>query len=183
MNAPILASQWPKAKFTVTQIWALIEKGLVNADAKFELIDGGIRDMSPKGPLHEGIRRIINRWIRTLPRELDDLAETTLYLDEANFVEPDYILIRRAVSTEEMKASDVLLAIEVADSSWEYDAGEKAARYAAHGVQEYWVVQASTGMTRVHRGPGASGWADTRDVSAGETLVPLCAPDTPLTLK
>lgn len=182
MNAPILASHWPKARFTVAQIWALIEKGLLPEDAKFELLNGEVIPMSPKGPLHEDVRLAVMRWLKALPNRIDALAETTLYLDKRSFMEPDYVLFSSAIDIKDLTPDKVLLAIEVADESWKYDVGKKAARYARHGVQEYWVIQAATRMTRVHRGAGTKGWKDIRDVPAGSALAPLCAPKTPLKL-
>jgi Uma2 family endonuclease len=176
MNAPVLASQWPKAKFTVAQIWALIEKGVANPDARFELLDGEVRDMSPKGPLHEDVRRAVNRWIKTLPDTLDVLAETTLYLDKKNFVEPDYVVFDATLAIRDLTPDKVLLAIEVGHDSWGYDITEKAQRYAKHGVQEYWAIHAPSRLTRVHRGASAAGWADVKEHAAGASLAPLCAP-------
>jgi len=183
MNAPILASAWPKARYTVAQIWGLIERGIVNPDAKFELLDGEVRPVSPKGPLHEGVRILINRWLAAWPKTFDVLAETTLYLDEASFLEPDYVFFDADTPIAELTPGKVRLAIEVGHSSWPYDSGEKAQRYAEHGVQEYWAIQAETNLIRVHRGPGASGWADVRDVEAGEAISPLCAPEVSFSLK
>ena len=76
-----------------------------------------------------------------------------------------------------LKLSDVLLAIEVGDASWRYDTETKAALYAAHGVQEYWAINALTRTVRVHSGPGASGWSEVREVAAGAIeMEALCTP-------
>ncbi len=183
MTAPVLASQWPKARFTVAQIWALIEKGLLYPDAKFELLDGEVIPVSPKGPLHEDARRQVMVWLaaRLHPR-FEFLAETTLYLDDRSFLEPDYVVFEAGLAFKDLSPSKVRLLIEVANDSWPYDIGDKAARYAAHGVQEYWAIHAPSRMIRVHRAPGASGWGDVRDIEAGEAVAPLCAPDATLTL-
>lgn len=182
MNAPILASQWPKARYSVAQIWGLIERGIINHEAKFELLDGEIRPVSPKGPLHEGIRVVVNRWLATWPKRFDVLAETTLYLDESTFLEPDYVIFSADLPVEELTPNKVELAIEVGHTSWEYDITEKAQRYAEHGVQEYWAIDAETKLIRVHRGPSAAGWSDVRDVAAGGAVSPLCAPEVAFSL-
>lgn len=176
MNAPILASSWPKARYTVAQIWGLIERGVIRPDAKFELLDGEVRPVSPKGPLHEGVRILINRWLAHWPKAFDVLAETTLYMDETSFLEPDYVFFDSDTPIAELTPEKVRLAIEVGHSSWDYDTGEKAQLYAEHGVQEYWAIQAETNVIRVHRRPSAHGWADVRDATAGEAVSPLCAP-------
>ncbi len=184
MNAPVLASQWPKAKFTVAQIWALIEKGVANPDAKFELLDGEVREMSPKGPLHEDVRLAVMKWLATsVHPQLSFLAETTLYLDKTTFVEPDYVVFDAGLAIRDLTPERVLLAIEVGHESWSYDISEKARRYAKHGVQEYWAIHAPTRMTRVHRGANANGWADVKEHTAGASLAPLCAPGAALVLR
>lgn len=183
MNAPVLTSLPTEAKFTVAQIWALIEKGVANRDAKFELLDGEVIPLSPKGPLHEEVRRDVMRWLKTLPSGFDVLAETTLYLDKTAFVEPDYVVFDAGLAIKDLTPEKVRLAIEVGHNSWSYDIGEKATRYAAHGVPEYWAIHAPTRMTRLHRAPGAAGWGEVRQIPAGEPVNPLCAPDLALVLK
>lgn len=183
MNAPILASQWPKAKFTVAQIWALIEHHLINADARFELLDGEIVDMSPKGPLHEEVRQAVIDWLVTSASPpLTWLPETTIYLDEKAFLEPDFVIFDRAVPIRELTASEARLVIEVGYESWRYDIGAKAQRYAEHGVQEYWAIHAPSKLTRVHRGPSPAGWADIREIAAGGAVTALCPLSAPLLL-
>ena len=177
MNAIFQTPDLDRRRFTVSDIQALIEKGVMLEDARFELVGGEIINMSPKGPLHEDVRRAINRWLKGLPDTLDWMIETTLYLDDKSFLEPDYVLFDRAVAIRDLKASDVLLAIEVGDASWRYDTETKAALYAVHGVQEYWAIHAPTGMTRVHRGPGAKGWAEVQEFAAGEAIAWQGVPD------
>lgn len=184
MNAPILASQWPKARYTVAQIWGLIERGIIRPDAKFELLDGEIIPVSPKGPLHEELRQAVIDWlVANITAPLTWLPETTLYLEEKAFLEPDFVVFDRAIAIRDLRPDQVKLAIEVGHESWRYDTNEKAKRYAKHGVQEYWAIQAKTRMIRVHRGPGEPGWAEVRDAPAGEAISPLCAPHASFALK
>lgn len=170
------AKQRSKERFTVDQIMDLVRLGLISEDADFELIDGEITPMASKGPLHEEVRQAITLWLRSFPLDLLFIVETTLRLNDLSFVEPDFVLYPASISIKDLKPTDVLLAIEVADASLSYDLKVKAPRYAAAGIQEYWVINAAAGTVHVFRGPGSEGWADTFDVAAGETLSPLCAP-------
>jgi Uma2 family endonuclease len=182
MNAIFPTPGLDKRRFTVADIQALVEKGVVAEDARFELLDGEIIPMSPKGPLHEDVRVVINDWVRSLPMSLVWIAETTLYLDDRSFVEPDYVFFDRGLAIADLKPGDIRLAIEVGDSSWTYDSKVKAPRYAQGGVQEYWAVNAKTRAIRVHRGPGAENWSDIRDIAPGAQVEALCAPGLPLAL-
>ena len=69
----------------------------------------------------------------------------------------------------------MLLAIEVAHSSLKFDTTTKAKLYAVLGVRDYWVVDAQTLTTRVHREPSGGGYASVVEVPPSETLVPLLA--------
>ena len=66
-----------------------------------------------------------------------------------------------------MAPADVLLAIEVAHSSLRFDTTTKARLYAALGVRDYWVIDAETLTTRVHRGPSPQGYASVAGGGAG----------------
>lgn len=182
MNAIYPTPGLKDRRFTVADIQALVEKGVVVEDAKFELVGGEIVPMSPKGPLHEDVRLAVMDWLRALPRHVACLAETTLYLDENTYLEPDYVLFDRSVAIRDLKPSDVLLAIEVGDASWRYDSETKAKLYATHGVQEYWAIHAPTRMVRVHRGPSAGVWSEVQDVAAGNSVEPAFLPRAALTL-
>jgi Uma2 family endonuclease len=67
--------------------------------------------------------------------------------------------------------------IEVADSSLAYDLSNKAPLYASHGVREYWVINARTLETVVHRDPKGSADGDVKRLPAKVRLVPLLAPE------
>jgi len=175
MNATFPTPGLSDRRFTAADIQALVMKGVIREDAKFELVGGDIVPLSPKGPRHEGMRLTVTHWIRRLPLRIASLAETTLWLDEHNFLEPDYVLFDRSVAIADLKASDVLLAIEVGDHSWRYDTEAKAALFAKHGVQEYWAIHAPTRLLRLHRGPSAHGWAEVKDIAAGDAVTPLHA--------
>lgn len=70
----------------------------------------------------------------------------------------------------------MLLAIEIAVSSLAYDTGRKSEVYAALGVADYWVVNAVTLETRLHRGPSAGRYTSIVKLPPGDTLTPLLVP-------
>jgi hypothetical protein len=88
------------------------------------------------------------------------------------FVEPDLVAYPKGLSLREARGADVLLAIEVADTSLDYDLGAKARLYALHGVAELWVVNARERTTAVHNRPGPEGWGDVEQRAPHDTLVP-----------
>lgn len=72
-----------------------------------------------------------------------------------------------------MRGDTVLLVVEVAKSSLEFDLGTKAKTCAQFGVRDYWVVDADTLHSRIHRDPDPGGYASVRVCRPDETLVAL----------
>lgn len=147
--------------WTVAEIEAMVKAGIIDEDERFELIGGEVVPMSPKGARHEMVKIDLNRHLqRTAADDLRIAPETTLRLDEISFVEPDFCVFPRTISPGDMRGYDVLLAIEVADTSLRYDLGRKISTYAAYGIPEVWVINANTLVTRVHRALGVAGYRD-----------------------
>ena len=122
--------------------------------------------MLPKGGRHEMVKRELNwHFQRTAPTDLWVVPETTLRLDDKSFLEPDFCVYRRSVPPEDLRGHDVLLAVEIADSSLSYDRGRKLGVYAAFGIPEVWVINAVSLVTHVHRGVGAEGYRTVLDVA------------------
>ncbi len=189
MNAPVTHPFTPvppaPRKYTAADIFFFLEAGLLVPDAKFELMDGEIVPMSPKGRHHEAMREALISWLRQpWAQAFNLILEHTITLDDSTILEPDFLLYdgARRIADAPLIGADIRLAIEVADTSWGYDTKAKAAKYAAFGIAEYWVIHAVKGVARIHSGPSKAGWADIRDVAADATLTPACAPDAAFTL-
>jgi len=161
----------PRRVWTVAEIEAIQAAGIIAEDERFELIGGEVVPMSPKGARHEAIKMELNEHLQGVrPHDLRIVPETTLRLDEKTFVEPDFCVFPRGVMPGDMRGPDVLLAIEVADSSLAYDRGRKIGVYAAFGIPEIWVIDANRLVTHVYRDLGAEGYRTISQVPASETL-------------
>ena len=93
-------------------------------------------------------------------------------------LQPDLMLLQPRADFYESghpTAADVLLLVEVADSSLAYDRGPKLALYARHGVPEMWVVDLAGRTVEVCRKPGPEGYAERRRVTEG-TATPMLVP-------
>ncbi|MEX6508139.1 Uma2 family endonuclease [Jiella sp. M17.18] len=173
-NTTRAAEGLPRRRFTVAEIEAFVEAGVIAEDERFELIGGEIVPMSPKGMRHERIKMwLMEELVRNLPRRFATNPETTFRLSEDTFLEPDFVVFERATGLEGLGGGTCLLAIEIGVSSLAYDRGRKAAIYAAFGVRELWVVDARRLETRVFREPVGGSYASVRDAPADETLEPL----------
>jgi Uma2 family endonuclease len=167
----------PRRRWSVAEIREMMAKGIILEDERFELIGGEVVPMSPKGNPHEALKKALQQfWIpKVVGTPVDLITETTLYIGDDEFREPDFLFWPRAIPLKEISAASSLLIVEVADSSLGYDLGAKALAYARLGLPELWVINARTLATMVHRKPGPSGYAEARDAGPGELLEPLHA--------
>lgn len=147
---------------------------------RIELIDGELREMSPIGPRHERIVDLLTRWsFKVLP---DDQVwvriQGSFAISELMSVpEPDVAWLRdKDYSLKRPEPDDVLLIIEVADSSLSYDRGKKAALYAAAGIADYWVVDILHRSIHVYRDPQPESFGSCETLSGSDRISPLTAP-------
>ena len=97
-------------------------------------------------------------------------------LTENTFVEPDLVVYPKGLKLEDVKGSDILLAIEVAATSLAYDRGLKSRLYARYGVNELWVIDGERRRAFIHSGPEAAGWRAMVERGPGDTLTSAALP-------
>ena len=155
----------------------MVHAGTIGPEEKVELIDGKLYRMSPKNRRHE----LVQGWL--IERAMDARAESykvavegTLYLDSNTFVEPDLALIPRGTVITDLEGVDVLLVIEVSDSTRRYDLAVKRRKYAQGGIREYWVVDLARERTVVHRNPNRDDYTSVAEVEDDNVLTALLAP-------
>lgn len=149
----------PRWRWTTAELEAIAALGLFGERDPFELIGGEMVPMSPKGRRHELVRIELAKVLRRLmPGSLDIVEETQLNLAPDTYTDPDIIVLPASIRAPDAMGKDLLLLIEIADSSKAYDLGRKPHIYAAHGVREYWVVEAWSLATTVHRALGLHGY-------------------------
>src|SRR5208337_2647281 len=121
-------------------------------------------------------------WARRLPDHLTFTTETTFRLTPDTYLEPDFVFFDKVTGIRGLKAETAHLVLEIADSSFAYDIGRKAALYASFGIPELWVIHAVRLETRIHRGPSLTGYQDMIDLASDQQLVPAFAPELAVTL-
>lgn len=173
----------PRLRWTVAEFERLAELGFFTEDDRIELIGGELVPMAPKGNRHELVRGALHTWFRrNLPPEFDYHPEPGWHADGINYFEPDFLFGSEGFDRTSISPADVLLLIEVAHSSLVFDTTTKSGQYAALGVREYWVVNAVTLGTRIHREPSAAGYRRVEIVAADERLTTLLIPSIALSL-
>jgi Uma2 family endonuclease len=153
------ADGMPRRLWMLAEIEAMVAAGIIDEDERFELIGGEVVPMSPKGARHELVKGKLNEHFQRLAlSDLWIIQETTLRLDDKAFLEPDFCVFPRSIAPGDMRGYDVLLAVEIGDTSLAYDRGRKIGVYAAYGIPEVWVIDANSLVTRIHRHLGAEGY-------------------------
>jgi Uma2 family endonuclease len=167
----------PRWRWTTAELIRLTDLGVFTAEDRMELIGGEIVPMSPVGRRHELVADELAQYFTPLlPKTVRLTTERQFNLSDETYTKPDICLWPAAIKAPDVRGDTVLLIVEVAQTSLKFDTSTKAALYAAHGVRDYWVINAERLETKVHRAPGPSGYAESRSLSASETLTPLLVP-------
>jgi Uma2 family endonuclease len=176
-----------RRRFTRKEYYRMAEVGILGEDDRVELIEGEIVEMSPIGRLH---RAFVGNLIQLLAVRLAGhaivWAQNPIVLTEDTEPQPDIAVLRnRGLSYKEREAhaEDVLLLVEVADTSLAYDRTTKRRLYAEAGIPEYWIVDCTTETVEVFRDPGPDGYRDIARGTGPTTLALQAFPEIELTLR
>ncbi len=151
---------------------------------RIELIRGELREMNPAGPVHEDYIDYLTRWSTSSTHASDCVVrvQSSIDLDDSR-PEPDIAWLKPGrYARHRPTAAEVMLIIEVADSSLADDLEEKASLYAQFKIAEYWVVDVLSRCIHVHRRSVGTRFMDIVQVSPGESIFPLCKPTAKLSL-
>jgi Uma2 family endonuclease len=156
-------------QLSIDEYHRLVACGGFDEDARVELIDGLIVDMSPKTPEHENAVRWLVDWIiqHLDHQRYQHMVSGPLTIGSSE-PEPDLAIIERGQPTRQ-HPSHALLVIEVAVTSADRDLGVKPELYAP-AVDEYWVVDLQARRVVVHREPVDGAYRETTVVAAGGEL-------------
>ena len=179
MNA---ALDWlPRHRLTVADYQRLGDCGILPEDTHVELIEGEIFDMAPIGSRHAGSVKHLARLLMNAVKDQAVVSvQDPVVLGESSEPEPDVALLRPRADfykTRHPQANDVLLIIEVADSSLRYDREFKLPLYAQHGIAEVWIVDLALSQLDVHRQPEAGRYQESQRLTSPIALAPLAFPD------
>jgi Uma2 family endonuclease len=175
MLAPI------RHRFTVKDYYRMAETGVLPPDARVELLDGEIHDMSPIGPFHGGVTKRLNQLLARLSRGRWIVAvQDPVHLDERSEPQPDVMLLKPAAddyANRHPQAAEVLLLIEVADTSLDHDREEKLPAYGRAGVSEVWIINLIERTVEVYREPHFTGYGLKTTLRVGDQARPQAFSD------
>ena len=167
-----------RRRFTVHDYHRMGEAGILHEDDRVELIEGELLEMAAIGTRHF---TCVNQLNRLLVRGVGDGAivspQNPARLDEYSEPQPDLTVLRVRDYRESLPMpEDVLLLIEVSDTTLRYDRGIKLPLYARAGIREVWIVDLPGQAIERHTDPPGDHYRHTERVGKGEELAPLALP-------
>jgi len=162
------------------------ETGVFAPEARLELIEGEIVEMAPVGSRHAGAVNTLNRLFGRLAGDRAVVSvQNPVIVAERSVPQPDLALLKPradSYSGAHPTAADVLLVVEVADTTLAFDIGTKVPLYARVAVSEVWVVDLNEQAVRVYREPSASGYKTAFTVAGDNSLAVLALPEVAVAL-
>lgn len=166
------------SKITGAEFDSMVERGAFDglSPRKIELIRGELRFMNPAGPVHDDYIEYLTRWSVESTRSIDaSIRVQSGFICDDNRPEPDILWLKpRRYGRTRPNAADILLLIEVSDSSLAHDLCEKADIYAEGGVAEYWVVDVPGSRIHVMSGSDGKHYRSIEIVVPPNPLAPKC---------
>ena len=169
-------------RFSVEDYYRMAETGVLRPDARVELLDGRIIDMSPIGPFHGGVTDYLNEFFAAASKgRWRTRVQNSLRLDDHSEPQPDLVLARPAPDfyrKRHPQPEDIFLLVEVSDATLETDQEDKLPAYGRAGIAEVWIVNLNELTVEVYREPNFAGYGAKTVLRAGEQAKPLMFPDT-----
>ena len=183
-----MALQLPRERrrFTVDDYYKMAEVGILRPDDRVELLDGEIVQMSPIGSAHAaGVTRVTNAFYARVGDRAVIRVQNPIHLGDHSEPEPDMALLRpraELYARAHPRPADVLLVVEVADTSAAFDRRVKLPLYACAAIPETWLLVVGAVPSRwialeVHRDPTPDGYRQIRRLRRGQRLSPLALPN------
>jgi len=150
------------------------EAGIFPPESHLELINGEIIEMAPIGSNHAGhINRLNQVFTRLTSNQAIVSIQNPLQLSDLSEPEPDLLLLKPHAdfyTSRHPQPEDVLLLIEVADSTLQYDQNQKLHLYARHQIPEYWIINLDDVLIEVYRKPHKGLYAEKSTLTIGEKI-------------
>jgi Uma2 family endonuclease len=176
-----LATEPTRRLFTIHDYHRMVDAGILTEDDRVELLDGEIVQMTPIGSRHAGtVKRLTRVLVGGLGRDAVVGIQDPVILDDFSEPEPDVsVCVPRDddYTSSHPRPDEILLLVEVADTSERYDRLRKLPRYAAVGVPETWLVDLTQNVIDVYGAPGPNGYEEHTTLGPGASLSPLRFPD------
>ena len=181
---PRLLTQTRQRLFSVDDYYAMAEAGILAPDERVELLDGEIIKMAPIGGRHANCVGQLTDLMSAVGRRALVWVQNPVRLDTGSEPQPDLMLIkRRGYSSAHPGPGDVLLLIEVSDTTIDLDRSDKLPLYARVGIPEVWIVNLPDECVEVYTEPAGEGSTASQVVGVDGEVSPAAFPDISLPVR
>ncbi len=174
MSVEVAKPTYTRYRFTVEEYGRMGETGVFSPDVRVELIEGEIVDMSPIGDRHAACVGWLNRTLTLLLQHVALVwTQNPVRLNDYSEPEPDILVLRPRDDFYihgKPRPEDVLLLIEVSDTTLEYDRRVKVPLYARAGIPEVWIFNLKGDLVEVFADPSGGAYQTTATLSRGEEV-------------
>jgi Uma2 family endonuclease len=168
--------------FTVEEYDRMIETGILSEDERVELLEGRIVKMSPKGIPHAATNdRVARYFIKRFDERAIVRNQNPIRLSDSSEPEPDLVLaapLEKQYADHHPIPADILLVMEIADSSVSIDRNYKSRLYAAAGIIQYCIINLQASELEDYRDPGPDGYRSKQTYKAGQDFSLVAFPET-----
>ncbi len=175
-----------RLRVTTDRYQKMVATGVLTKYDRVELIEGEMLEMAPTGRKHSAIlARLNERFVLALAQSVTVSVNGPVNLGQFSEPQPDLMLLKRRADfygERIPEAADILLLVEVSDSSLFFDQSSKLALYARNAVPEYWVIDVAGARVVTYLEPTGAGYARKREFTAAEFVSPQAFPDLKLTV-
>lgn len=176
-----MAIQISKRLFTVNEYYRMAESGILSEDDRVELINGEIIEMTPIGARHSAcIDRLNTLFNLHLGKAVTVRVQSPIRLDDRSEPQPDISLLKPRTdyyANAHPTPEEVLLIVEVADTSLDYDQKVKLPLYANALISEVWIVDIPNDRIEIHRQPLQDIYQEVRYIHRSQDLYVQSFPD------
>ena len=177
-----MAATIQRKRFSVDDYEKMVISGILDEDERIELIDGEVRCMSPIGSFHYSVVNLLNRHLVPMVGDAGIVSiQNPIQLDDYTQPQPDIAIFRwREDYYHYAKPTprDILLVIEVSDSSLNYDRNEKLPRYAQAEIPEVWIVDLDEDRKVIEQysSPVDGRYAEQKTLATSESIISVSLP-------
>lgn len=177
-----MVAVFPQKHLTDIAEWHRMgEAGIFPPEARLELIEGEILTMAPIGFNHAGhVDRLNRLFSRLWDKGIAIRVQGPIQLGDLSEPEPDLALVKADpafYTTRHPNTADVLLVIEVSDSTLRFDREQKRRLYASHQISEYWIVNLIDNCLEIYRQPENGDYREQSTLSKTDSLSLVSLPD------
>ncbi|MCL1472514.1 Uma2 family endonuclease [Argonema antarcticum] len=181
-----MSVQLLRRKFTVEQYHQMVDAGILTEDDRVELIRGEIVEMASIGRRHAaGVNRLVRLFTQLLGDNIILSPQNPVELNDASEPQPDIALLQPRPDFYESghpQIPDIILLVEVADTTVEADRNVKITLYAENDIVEAWLVDINEQCVEVYRSPSPTGYQNVQRFQRGESLSILAFTDINITV-